>query len=332
MENNIELNKIDNYKAKYKKALIIVSITNIIIVLMIIALMLYNDLLFNVIGNIFISKDSPHVNDIAYAERLGAVAFIIYFIIFALIFAMYFSCAFLLKLENEDIVWFTVGGTKKENEYKELYGDEKHHFKRNGLIINVFKNILDYFRIINLAILTVTFIFTFILFPAIVNQSSMEPNLYEGNRVIVLISKKVNKNDIVVFKYDSDIQYKNASLNGDLLIKRVIATEGDIFECVSGKIYLNGTLLEEEYVNAYNIDHDSYDLLDIAAKNNNSEELIKLINENDGKIPSGYILCLGDNRAISNDSENFGLIKIDQVLGKVKFYKNEFGWNKISNN
>ena len=160
----------------------------------------------------------------------------------------------------------------------------------------------------------------------------MEPNLYEGNRVIVLISKKVKKNDIVVFKYDSDIQYKNASLNGDLLIKRVIATEGDIFECVSGKIYLNGTLLEEEYVNAYNIDNDSYNILDIAKKNNNKEELLELIFQNDGKIPAGYILCLGDNRAISNDSENFGLIKIDQVLGKVKFYKNEFGWNKVNNN
>ncbi len=329
--NNLEIEKINKYKDKYRKSLIFIIVSNLLILGLTSLIMAYNDILFSVIGNIFITKNNFHSGDIEYIEKVGLFAIVIYFSIFAILLLSYYLCQKLLKLETEDIVWFVVGGTKNEHEYQELYNQEKHKYSRNGKIIYVLKNILDYLRIINLAILTVILIFTFILFPAEVNQSSMEPNLYEGNRVIVVITKKVKKNDIVVFQYDNNIQLKNSALNEDLLIKRVIATSGDTFNCVSGKIYLNGELLEEDYVNLYNIDHDTYNLIDIASRNSNKDELLELISKNGGKVPDGYILCLGDNRAISNDSENFGLVKISQLLGKVKYYKNDFGWKKIEN-
>ena len=61
-------------------------------------------------------------------------------------------------------------------------------------------------------------------------------------------------------------------------------------------------------------------------KNSNKEELLSLIIN--GTIPEGYYLVLGDNRLNSNDSEEFGLIHESQIVGVVKYYKNDFGWHK----
>ena len=36
-----------------------------------------------------------------------------------------------------------------------------------------------------------------------------------------------------------------------------------------------------------------------------------------GEIPEGQYLVLGDNRPVSKDSRQFGLIEDDQIIGKV---------------
>ena len=80
-----------------------------------------------------------------------------------------------------------------------------------------------------------------------------------------------------------------------LLSKRVIAVEGDKIECIDSELYLNGQLLEEDYINEDMDYHDfSYE------------------------IPEGKIFIMGDNRNHSIDSRIIGYIDFeDDVVGKV---------------
>ena len=335
MENNSELIQEENiditqYKNKWNKALIISIIINFVIILAVILLSLYNNLIYQVIGRLFIAKTSAHYNSNLYCEKIGLIIFLVIYVFGFTLLVLELILYKITKLDDKDYVWFIVKGKKKKKIYKELYQEDKHTFTKGAKWINIVKNILDYYIVVMAAVLTVIFVFSFILFPAIVNQSSMENTLYDGNRVVVLVTKKIEKGDVVVFKYQNEIQKKDDRLDGDLLIKRVIASSGDTFKCVDGKIYVNDVLLNEDYVHEYNVDHDSYTLEDIASKNTNKDELLKTIQENGGKVPEGYYIFLGDNRSISNDSENFGLIKKSQILGLVKVYHNEFGWHKMN--
>ena len=319
---------IEKYKLTFTKTILLSIAINLIIISSIIILTCFNDLIIQVIGKLFIPKNSFYYNNEQRIKTIGIIVFSI-FSLFGFV-----SCCILLymmkltTIEDKDIVWFVVGKTKKEQEYYDLYEGE-HKYQKNAKVFNIIKNVLDYYMIIALAILCVISIFTFVAFPAEVNQSSMEETLYEGNRVVVLKSKRLDYGDIVVFKYDSNIQKEDHSLNNDLLIKRVIAKANDKFECINGVVYINDVALEEEYVRELSIDDSSYSLFDIVKNNSNKDELFDLITENGGLVPDGYYICLGDNRRISNDSENFGLIASSQIYGKVIIYKNDSGWHKI---
>ena len=319
---------IEKYKLTFTKTILISIILNLLIIALIILLTCINDLIIQVIGKLFIPKNSFYYNDETRIKTIG----IIIFIVFSLIdIILCFIILYKMKktpIDDKDIVWFVVGKTKKEQEYYDLY-EEKHEYQRNAKVFNIFKNILDYYMIIALAILCVITIFTFIAFPAEVNQSSMKETLYEGDRVVVLKTRKLEYGDIVVFKYDSNIQREDPNLNNDLLIKRVIAKANDKFECINGIVYINDVKLEEDYVNELNIDNSSYSLFDIINNNSNKDELFDIITSNGGLVPEGYYICLGDNRRISNDSENFGLISSTQIYGKVIVYKNNSGWHKV---
>ena len=333
MENNNTCNEnidISKYKNKFNKQLITSIIINIVIILAVILLSLYNNLIYQVIGRLFVPKTSINHNNNFYCEKIGLIIFLVIYA-FGFIMVMFELILHkLVKLDDKDYVWFIIKGTKDEKIFKDLYEEDKHKFSKNATLVNIVKNILDYYVVVMAAVLTVIFIFSFILFPAEVNQSSMEELLHDGDRVVVLVGKNVKKGDVAVFKYQNDIQKKDDRLDGDLLIKRVIATSGDTFKCVNGQIYINDVLIEEDYVHDYNIDSDSYTLEDIASKNANSSELLAEISANGGKVPEGYYIFLGDHRNISNDSENFGLIKKSQILGVVKIYHNDFGWQKMN--
>lgn len=335
MENNIDsINKenvdISKYKDKWNKKIIISIIINFVIILSVILLSLYNSLIYQVIGRLFVPAKSINHGNNLYCEKIGLIIFLVIYVFGFVLLVAELILHKLIRLDEKDYVWFIVKGTKEEKEYKNLYNEEKHKFTKGAKAIDIIKNILDYYIVVMAAVLTVIFVFSFILFPAEVNQSSMENTLYDGNRVVVLVSKNVQKGDVVVFKYQNEIQHKDNRLDGDLLIKRLIASGGDTFNCVNGQIYVNGELLQEDYVHEYNIDTDSYTLEDIASRNTNKEELLSQITANGGKVPEGYYIFLGDNRNISNDSENFGLVHKSQILGVVKIYKNDFGWHKMN--
>lgn len=150
-----------------------------------------------------------------------------------------------------------------------------------------------------------------------VQQSSMENTLLAGQK---LIMDKISYNfsqpkrgDIIIFlefKHKSSVKDEisifltdfenvlNLSTGNDRLVKRVIGVPGDTIDIKDGHVFVNNEMLEENYIKG---------------------ETLKRETTFPIKVPEGKLFVLGDNRAVSRDSRNFGLVDSDQVEGKAVF-------------
>ena len=100
------------------------------------------------------------------------------------------------------------------------------------------------------------------------------------------------RNDIVV------VDYKDANMKETFIIKRVVGIGGDHIEIKDNELYLNGELLEEDYINGAMI---------------NSEDMVV-------DVPEGKVFVMGDNRNNSLDSRKLGYFDFDEdVIGRVFF-------------
>lgn len=129
----------------------------------------------------------------------------------------------------------------------------------------------------------------FVVQPTRVEGISMEPTLHTGAQLVIEKMSYRFQNpvhgDIVVIKLDRSYN--------PYLVKRVIATEGDTVEIRNGYVYLNGKMLEEKNITSIT--------------NGNFPATV---------VPQGQLFVLGDNREASNDSRNFGMLPIDNLVGR----------------
>ncbi len=133
--------------------------------------------------------------------------------------------------------------------------------------------------------------------PTLVKETSMEPTI-EPNDYLLLSKQSyrfgtIKPGDIVVFRSDIALDENH----NKLLIKRVIATEGDILTISEGKVYVNGEKLEEEYIFEGGTSGEIYNLT----------------------VPKDQIFVMGDHRSVSLDSRKIGMVEKDRVVGKVIF-------------
>ena len=96
------------------------------------------------------------------------------------------------------------------------------------------------------SVLAVVLLFTFVIRLIGVDGHSMVPTLQDGDRLLVLNSMLDNDyqyGDIVVLRKDTFLE--------EPIVKRVIATEGQTVDIdfVTGAVYVDGELLEEDYIN-----------------------------------------------------------------------------------
>ena len=212
------------------------------------------------------------------------------------------------------------------NKYKKM----KYKLSRNGKIVASFNFFSELITIIYLSFFIVSLLFTFIIFPATVIGDCMEPllyggkNDYSGDKIVASRLKKYGVGDVVVFQYDDEIQVRGNVRDNELLVKRLIAREGQKFEVINGRIYIDDVLLEEEYVVYSYSEYVNYDLNNVINNNSNKSD----IPYGGGNIiPAGYCVLLGDNRLVANDSRFFGLVREDQICGVVTYYKGRSnGW------
>ena len=159
------------------------------------------------------------------------------------------------------------------------------------------KNLLEWIRDIVIAVIVAAIILAFFK-PIIVQQESMQPNFYSGDYLITSrqayrLFGQPERGDVIVFKshlYDEKGKQKN-------LIKRIIGLPGDTVEIKNGDVYINGELLQEEYV----------------AEQGLSGEMEAVT------VPEGRLFVMGDNRRVSQDSRSpeVGTIEMDSIVGKV---------------
>jgi signal peptidase I len=99
------------------------------------------------------------------------------------------------------------------------------------------------------ALMIAALVVVFIVQPVKVEGTSMLPRLHDGERIFVnkLIyydeyrwAPKVERGDIVVFWYPEDPSKS--------YIKRVVGLPGDMVEVREGNVLINGTILEEKYL------------------------------------------------------------------------------------
>jgi len=121
-----------------------------------------------------------------------------------------------------------------------------------------------------------------------VDGFSMNPTLQNGEYILVnkmaYKTGKPQRGDIVVFMFPMNLE--------EDLIKRVIGLPGESVTVKDGIVSINGTPINEPYINAAPFYNGEW------------------------QVPEGQLFVLGDNRNDSRDSHQWGLLPIENVIGR----------------
>jgi signal peptidase I len=146
-----------------------------------------------------------------------------------------------------------------------------------------------------------------------VPSGSMEPNVHVGDHIVVSKAAyglrlpltetylfhyaQPARGDVVVIEPpDADSRHATESdVVGAVLLKRVVAVEGDLVEVRDGHVRIDGRAATEH---ALSLDYGG------------GPDLGPV------RVPTGKVLLLGDNRGNSRDGRTFGFVNREQILGR----------------
>ena len=177
----------------------------------------------------------------------------------------------------------------KKNDKKEKKDQEPQDPKQRAR-----SDVYDWIQSLMAALIFCVVLFSFFVRLIDVNGPSMNPTLYEGDKLLVSdLFYKPKAGDVVIFKTDNYDPEK-------ALVKRIVATEGQEIniDFENGIVYVDGEALDEPYV-AEAI-HSKLDF--IGPKT----------------VPEGCVFVLGDNRNSSRDSRYsmIGMVDERMILGR----------------
>jgi signal peptidase I len=142
-----------------------------------------------------------------------------------------------------------------------------------------------------------------------VSGASMLPTLPETGKVEFLrffnvsnlpdfLLQKIQRGDIVVFENNkTDYELKKQSKSSSGFVKRVVGVAGDIVKIENGFLEVNGEKVAEEYILKPRSTFGGRTIKDCIVT----------------KVPEDKIFVLGDNRKISMDSRQIGLVSISDI-------------------
>lgn len=141
-----------------------------------------------------------------------------------------------------------------------------------------------------IAIIAMAAIISTLFLPVLtIDGNSMSDTLHEGNVVVVMRGSRYDTGDVVSFYH-----------NNDILIKRVIASEGQWVDMDdAGRVYVDGEMIEEPYVTEPARGECDIDF--------------------PYQVPDGRVFVLGDHRSTSIDSRSnqIGPVREDLIMGKI---------------
>jgi signal peptidase I len=137
-----------------------------------------------------------------------------------------------------------------------------------------------------------------------VDGESMLPNLDDGEMLLV------NRNAYQYFDFGGEHYYPfDPPERGDVIvfdpptgsdkpyIKRVIGLPGEEVTFGDGKVFIDGVLLDEDYIEERTGCGRRLEYCDVI-------------------VPDGYVYVLGDHRTNSSDSRTFGAVPVTNIVGK----------------
>jgi signal peptidase I len=127
--------------------------------------------------------------------------------------------------------------------------------------------------------------------PFRIPSTSMAPTIDAGDHVVV---SKLAYRDALPGR--GDLAVFHAPVSGDVTLKRVVAVPGDRVGIEDGVLVVNGRQLNEAYADPEAIDSEYFGPVTVRA---------------------GTVFVLGDNRADSVDSRDFGAVRTDRLIGRV---------------
>lgn len=127
---------------------------------------------------------------------------------------------------------------------------------------------------------------------SVVRGHSMEPALLDGDRLIVERSgptrdaRGLDRFDVVILgnPREPSVDY----------VKRVVGLPGESVALREGRLHVDGTPIDEGFA-----------------------PILDAETTEDVAVPEGYVWVLGDNRPVSADSREFGLVPIELIRGRV---------------
>ena len=132
----------------------------------------------------------------------------------------------------------------------------------------------------------------FVAEPFRIPSASMAPTLHAGDHVVV---------DKLAFRIGDPHRGQIAVLrepgSGDLVLKRIVAVGGDVVGIEDGELVVNRRRPVEPYADPASIDSEYFGPV---------------------TVPAGAVFVLGDNRANSVDSRDFGVVPVTNLVGRVR--------------
>ncbi len=219
--------------------------------------------------------------------------------------------------------------------------------------------IKEIISVVFVAAILVLFLRTFLFQPFTITSASMEPNLYQGDYIIVskwdygyskhsalfsaplfegrILEKQPKRGDIAVFKLPSD--------NKTDYIKRIIGLPGDRIQMKEGRLYINEALVPAEHLgpvgNNYSSDSQVALLWSEAlpdGRTHNMQDIVSdgpVDNTDVYTVPAGHYFAMGDNRDNSLDSryppingQGVGFVPAENLEGRARFVL--MSWNEGS--
>lgn len=169
-----------------------------------------------------------------------------------------------------------------------------------SILRRIYAFLIDTAQTLLLAASVFLVIYVFVFRPFQVNGASMSPNFldreYVLTNLIILRFEDPRRGDVIVFKAPTDVEKD--------FIKRVIGVPNDTVVIQGGRIFLNGVLLDEK---AY-LKDEVYTSTGSFAKEG---QVVK--------VPQASYFVVGDNRANSSDSREWGFVKKSSIIGKSLF-------------
>jgi signal peptidase I len=125
--------------------------------------------------------------------------------------------------------------------------------------------------------------------PVLVEGIAMKPSFNNGDKILVDKNlSDLKRGDVITFLYPKD--------KSKWYFKRIVGLPGETIEIRAGKIYINGQILDEPYVEEiYNQVKASFALR---------------------TVPQHQYFVMGDNRDNSSDSRYWGNVDKELITGK----------------